>query len=245
MERYGLIGHPVSHSFSPDYFNKKFRAEKRNARYQAFDLPDIAQLPALLKKFPDLKGLNVTIPHKENVLPFLDALSEDANTIGAVNCIALRGGKLLGFNTDWTGFWHSLQPLLRPSHRAALILGSGGASKAVQFALSKNKLSFQIVSRQCGTGLLSYADIDARIVAAHQLVINTTPLGMHPDENAAPPFPYALLGKEHLLYDLIYRPAETLFLKEGIAAGAAIKNGMEMLELQALESWRIWQEEAE
>lgn len=238
---YGLIGHPVSHSFSPDFFNEKFKREKIPAAYRAFDLPDIRQLPALIAQYPELKGLNVTIPHKENVQAYLDDLSADAKAIGAVNCIAIRQGKLTGYNTDWMGFWESLAPLLQPWHRQALILGSGGASKAVQYALKQHGISFQVVSRSKKEGALPYEALDEKLLQSHTLLIQTTPLGMWPDVAAAPPLPYHLLGKNHLLYDLIYTPAETLFLQKGKAAGARIKNGLEMLELQALASWQIWQ----
>lgn len=238
-----MIGHPVSHSFSPDFFNSQFKRDNIDAYYGAFDLSDIAMLPQLMKRHPGLKGLNVTLPHKEKVIPFLQELTDAARDIGAVNCIAIHPNKLLGHNTDWIGFLESLKPLLKPWHQQALILGTGGASKAVQYALRKNNIPFQLVSRNATADEINYAALDRSVLKSHTLLINTTPLGMFPDIHSCPPIPYELLTPQHLLYDLIYTPAETLFLQQGKARGATIKNGLEMLEIQARESWRIWTKE--
>lgn len=187
----------------------------------------------------------MTIPHKESVIDFLTRLSPEAQAIGAVNCIAIGAdGQLTGHNTDWLGFWQSLQPLLQPQHKRALVFGTGGASKAVQYALQQNGIAFTLVSRSSGKNSIAYDQVTEGLLRENLLLINTTPLGMWPDVHASLPLPYQLLTARHLLYDLIYTPRETLFLQQGKAAGAAVKNGLEMLELQALESWRIWTEEA-
>lgn len=237
---YGIIGFPLQTTFSPDYFNAKFKDLGIDAMYKKFPLEHMAQLPSLIKEYPDLKGLNVTIPHKQHVIPYLDSLDTTAATIGAVNCIQIKEGKLKGFNTDVTGFKASLQPLLQPQHDKALILGTGGASKAVAYALQQLDIPFQFVSREKKEGPLTYSELDTAIVSSHKLIINTTPLGMHPKEHSAPDIPYHAVGAGHLLYDLVYSPAETLFLAKGKAQGAAIKNGYEMLILQAEAAWAIW-----
>lgn len=235
---YGLIGYPLSHSFSPAYFNNKFSAGGIDARYDAYAIPSIADLTALLRDNPQLKGLNVTIPYKEQVLPLLDEIDVAAREIGAVNCIKIEGGKLIGYNTDHIGFAESLKPVLQPHHTHALILGTGGAAKAVIYALKQLGIKHKIVSRTCGD--MQYADIDEEIMNRYKIVINTTPLGMYPAIEAAPEMPYQYWGKEHLLYDLVYNPEETLFLQKGKQKGATIKNGYEMLILQAEASWQIW-----
>jgi len=243
MKVFGLIGYPLSHSFSKGFFAEKFQKEGINdCIYENFSLEDISQFPALLEQQPDLRGLNVTIPYKEAVLPWLDELSPAAEQIKAVNCIQFHEGIRIGFNTDVMGFKRSLQPLLKPHHTNALVLGTGGAAKAVMFVLQELNIPYTVVSRRAHDGVITYNMLDKDIMTAHTIIINTSPLGMYPQVDAAPPIPYELITKHHLLYDLIYNPAETLFLKQGAAKGAAIKNGHEMLVLQAEASWDIWNE---
>jgi shikimate dehydrogenase len=237
---YGLIGYPLTHSFSPGYFNSKFEREGINAVYKAFPLPDINDLPALIRNEPALAGLNVTIPYKQQVIAFLDELDEVAAEIRAVNCVDLRGGRLRGYNTDAAAFEQSLIPLLRSWHDHALVLGSGGVSKAVQYVLGKLGIRYLVISRDRREGGISYGEINDDIMQRFPLIINTTPVGMSPHMNEAPQIPYEFLTDRHLLFDLIYNPDETQFLAKGKAQGAAIKNGLEMLHLQAEESWRIW-----
>ena len=240
MKLYGLIGYPLSHSFSPGYFNDKFLKEKIDASHKAFPLKAITELPDLIAAYPNLCGLNVTIPYKEQVLPYLDNLTDAAKAIGAVNCIQFLDGKLIGHNTDAPGFWAAIHPLLKPYHRNALVLGTGGASKAVVYALSQAGISVTNVSRIASANTLTYEEIDAAIFAQHLLIINTTPIGMSPHIDAYPPLPYHLLTNNHLLYDLVYNPAETLFLKKGKEHGAQVANGYDMLINQADASWDIW-----
>ena len=237
---FGLIGFPLTHSYSPKYFNEKFYREGINADYRAFELTDILEFPSLLKDHPELKGLNVTIPYKQQVIPFLDGLSDAAMQINAVNCIDIRDGKLIGYNTDVVGFEKSLHPLLQPSHKKALILGTGGASKAVQYVLSKLNIEFLLVSRSKRQGTITYHDLDEEMIRENLLIINTTPLGMSPNTDSCPDIPYDAISKDHLLYDLIYNPEYTEFLNKGKAKGATIKSGEEMWHLQAEASWEIW-----
>ncbi|MCB0696188.1 MAG: shikimate dehydrogenase [Chitinophagaceae bacterium] len=237
---YGLIGYPLEHSFSPAYFSDKFRLENLNAEYRTFPISAIEDLPILLQQYPRLKGLNVTIPYKETVLSFLDALDPDAAVIGAVNCISFAGGKKTGYNTDVIGFRNSLSPLLQPYMTHALVLGSGGASKAVKFVLQQLGIDYNVVSRTKNTGYITYKDVDARMITENTLIVNTTPLGMYPTINDRPGIPYEALTNRHLLFDLIYNPEATLFLQSGAKHGAMIKNGKEMLQLQAEASWTIW-----
>lgn len=237
---YGLIGYPLSHSFSPGYFKEKFAKVEIDAVYRLFPLANIKELPQLLAKYPSLSGLNVTIPYKEQVIPFLDDIDNAAKAIGAVNCIKISNGQLKGYNTDVIGFEHSLAPLLQPQHTKALVLGTGGAAKAVAYVLGKLNINYQLVSSSDKTGTIAYRDISTDTIEEHKLIINTTPLGMHPNTDACPDIPYSALGETHLLYDLIYNPEETTFLKKGNAQGATTKNGYEMLVLQAEASWDIW-----
>ncbi len=237
---FGLIGYPLGHSFSPAYFQEKFGREGIDASYEAFPLPQIGALPELLHARPGLRGLNVTIPYKEAVLPLLDALHPDAAAIGAVNCIAIRNGQLTGYNTDWIGFAESLAAWLGPLPRRALVLGTGGASKAVLFALQRLGIEAATVSRTRKKADYGYGELSPDRLRAHPLVVNTTPLGTAPDVDAAPPLPYAALTPEHALYDLVYNPPETRFLREGAQRGAAVKNGYEMLVRQAEAGWTIW-----
>ena len=240
MKQYGLIGYPLTHSFSPDFFNQKFRLENIAAQYKAFPLSTLYSFEALLAEHPNLSGLNVTIPYKTSIIPFLDELSDAAEKIGAVNCIQFAQGRLIGHNTDYIGFAESLKPLLQAKHQSALILGTGGASKAVAYALTELSIPYQYVSGT-DSSALQYAAINQEILAAHQIIINTTPLGMFPESDTCPALPYHLLNENHLVYDLIYNPEQTKFLAAAAAQGALTKNGSEMLYIQAEKSWAIWQ----
>ena len=238
---YGIIGWPLLHTFSPDYFNEKFAAAAIDARYEKFPIEQIESFPELIAAHPDLCGLNVTIPHKTAVIAYLNELSEDACAMNAVNCIAVKDGKLKGYNTDWIGFSNSLKPLLKPHHKKALVLGSGGAAKAIVYSLRKLAIEFRIVSRGNEPFALKYKDLDEKLMNEHQLIINTTPLGMPPHEEKAPLIPYHLLSEKHLLYDIVYsKSGLTPFLISGQQYGAAIKDGLEMLHLQAEASWDVW-----
>lgn len=237
--QFGIIGKALTHSFSPRYFHERFVAQELDLHYQAFPLESIDLLPALLAEQKQLRGLNVTIPYKSSVIPFLDSISEAAQQIGAVNCIRIQEGRLYGHNTDVYGFTESLKPLLKPDHQQALILGNGGSAKAVKAGLQALSIPYRVVSRS-GGGDYSYTQLSTALIADYTLIINTTPLGMFPDTAAAPDIPYAGIGSRHLLYDLIYNPEETIFLQQGRAQGAATKNGSEMLLLQAERSWELW-----
>ncbi|GAB3027047.1 shikimate dehydrogenase [Niabella terrae] len=240
MRLFGLIGMPLSQSFSKKYFTEKFaQAGISDTVYELFPLDAITQLPALLEQYPHLEGLNVTIPYKEKVRAYLDSEDAPAAAIGAVNCIKIEAGRLKGYNTDAPAFRHSLLPLLQPHHSRALILGTGGAAKAVHWVLQEMGIETAYVSRSPDKGY-TYTQLDAGLMAAHTLIINCTPLGSFPKTETAPPIPYELLTARHYLYDLVYNPAETLFLKRGAVQGAAVKNGYEMLAGQAELSWEIW-----
>ena len=243
MSAYGLIGYPLSHSFSPAYFEKKFAALNRNDSYALFPLQDIQALPALIKAHPELVGLNVTIPYKKAVIPFLDDIDATAQAIGAVNGISISHGKLFGFNTDWIGFSKSISPLLKENKSyKALVLGTGGASKAVQFALSQLQIPYQLVSRNTTAHALSYEALSPSIIKEHTLLINTTPVGMYPNTSACPLPNTDALCEKHIVIDLIYNPSETSLLQKAAAQGAIIKNGYEMLCLQADACWEKWQQ---
>jgi len=244
---FGLLGKNIEYSFSRGYFSKKF--EKLNLqqyKYVNFDLQKIADFSSIIKKDSEsIAGINVTIPYKQEVLQYLDLLDETAQEIGAVNTIKFqKNGQLKGYNSDVVGFEKSLLPLLEKHHKNALILGTGGASKAVAFALKKNNIKFKFVSRNSqGLDLLSYQDITKEIIEKYSIIINSTPVGTTPNVDKSPNIPYQFITEKHLLYDLIYNPEVTQFLSKGRANGAIIKNGYEMLQLQAEESWRIWNEE--
>jgi shikimate dehydrogenase len=241
MRLFGLIGYPLTHSFSKKFFSEKFDQEGiADCRYELFSIPAIDQLTEILAAHPDLAGLNVTIPYKEQVLPFLQAQDEVVNEIGACNCILVHKGHLKGFNTDVTGFERSLGQKLLPHHRRALVLGTGGASKAVRYVLRKAGIEYLSVSRTPRDGEIGYADLTATVMKEHQLIINTTPVGTYPNVEHAPPIPYDLVTSKHYLYDLVYNPEKTIFLQRGEEKGAATKNGYDMLVVQAEESWRIW-----
>ena len=242
MKRYGVIGFPLSHSFSPGYFKEKFKKEGiKDSSYEAYPLETIEELPALLKRIPELQGLNVTIPYKRSVYKFLDDSSSIPAGLNSCNCISINAGKLQGFNTDVTGFELSFIKKLKPYHKYALVLGNGGAAAAVCFVLGKLDIKYKLVSRVLHKGSsLTYADLNATIIEEHQVIINTTPLGMYPNIDDYPPIPYEYISSGHYLFDLIYNPEKTQFLKKGEQQGALIQNGMEMLILQAEESWNIW-----
>ena len=248
MNLYGLIGFPLTHSFSKRYFTDKFVREKiKESSYELFEMSSLDGLPALLKKKTELRGLNVTIPFKKDVIPYLDDLDDaSAERIGAVNTIKIYAdGSTKGFNTDYYGFRQSLEEWLdkrgeKCSNFKALVLGNGGAAKAVLVALQDLHMEYILVSRQKSDDSIPYESITEDIMSSHLLIINTTPLGMFPKTDECPAIPYDLLTKKHYLYDLVYNPAETLFLKKGIEKGAVIQNGLKMLELQAEKAWEIW-----
>lgn len=244
MDKYGLIGVSLGHSFSIDYFNEKFQNENINAEYINFEIPAIDNLREILNTNPELKGLNVTIPYKEQVIKFLDSMSPEAKAIGAVNVIRVEhnGSKttLKGFNSDAIGFTRSIEPLLERYHKRALILGTGGAAKAVDYGLKSLGLETKFVSREKVLNGLTYDDLSPKIIRKFNVIINCTPLGMYPKMDQCPDLPYEAMDSHNLLYDLIYNPDETLFMKKGREHGATVKNGLEMLLLQAFASWEFW-----
>lgn len=243
MKTFGLVGKHIQHSFSPTYFANKFKKEGiKNCRYQLFPLSTIEEIQPLLLEEKTLIGLNVTIPYKQVVLPFLQALSPQAKEIGAVNTIKIEQGKLTGYNTDVYGFQTALEEVIRPLQRQskALVLGTGGASKAVVYALEQLGIPYQYVSRNKGKNLITYDELNTALVQQHLLIINTTPLGMSPQIDQYPPLPYAAIGEQHLLFDLVYNPLQTTFMKKGLANGATVTNGLKMLHLQAEKAWEIW-----
>lgn len=240
MKLYGLIGYPLSHSFSKNYFSQKFLKEGiTDSVYELFPIEAIEQFPMLLQAYPNLCGLNVTIPYKEKVLPYLHHVSKEVKEIGACNCIKIEKGELYAYNTDVIGFEKSLLPLLQTHHTKALILGTGGAAKAVAWVLNKLNIEYMFVSRKSGDAL-TYEELNASFLNTYSVIINTTPVGMQPNGNTKPSLPYDAIGKKHLCYDLVYNPSKTVFLQMAEANGAVIKNGSDMLEFQAEESWRIW-----
>lgn len=235
MKTYGLIGYPLSHSFSKNFFTKKFEIEKINANYINIEIENLN----LFKKFiikNNLSGVNVTSPFKSKIINYLDFIEDSAKKIGAVNTIKIVDDKLYGYNTDIIGFEKSILPLL-DNRKYALILGNGGASKAIQFVLNKLKINLKIVSRN---SCFDYSDINEEFINTVDIIINTTPLGTYPKINTAPDLPYSLLNSKHLLFDLVYNPKLSLFLKKGIKQNSMVKNGLEMLHIQADESWKIW-----
>ncbi len=242
MKLLGLIGYPLSHSFSKKYFTGRFEEWKlTDHSYELFAIEQIEMFPALIKTWPDLVGLNVTIPYKQVVMEYLDDLDAAAADIGAVNTIKFVDGRLIGYNSDVYGFEHSLLPLLREDvDSSALVLGSGGASRGVVWVLKKLGIPYQIVSRKDKKDYIHYDDVDTRMIADHKLIINTTPLGMTPNADSCPVLPYEALTHHHVLYDLVYNPTSTLFMQHGLDAESTVKNGLEMLHLQADRSWEIW-----
>ena len=241
---YGLIGYPLTHSFSQNYFNQKFRNENIDAEYVNFEIPDIGDLMEVISENPNLHGLNVTIPYKEQVIPYLDEIDDDAAQIGAVNVIKFIRNKnsviFKGYNSDIIGFCDSIAPLLTPNRNKALILGTGGAAKAVYHGLKKLGVEPIYVSRNKQEGMLTYGELTNDIMAEYKVIVNTTPLGMYPRMDECPNIPYQCLTKEHLCYDLLYNPDVTLFMKRAEENGAEVKNGLEMLLLQAFAGWNIW-----
>lgn len=244
MDKYGIIGHPLGHSFSRSFFNEKFQNENIDAEYINFDIQNIDELPEILASNPELRGLNVTIPYKEKVLSFLDYISVEARAIGAVNVIRVdhKGDDVLlkGYNSDVIGFTKSIEPLLEKFHKKALVLGTGGAAKAVDYGLKSLGLETVRVSRFERPGTIQYKNIDADVVKEYNVIVNCTPCGMYPNYNECPELPYEALDSHNILYDLIYNPDQTLFLKKGKEQGALTKNGLEMLLLQAFASWDFW-----
>lgn len=246
MRLFGLLGFPLSHSFSVKYFTEKFNNEGIiDCVYQNFEIPDINALPDIIAQNSNLVGLNVTIPYKEQVIPFLDELSTEAQKIGAVNTIQIvrnnKGVKLIGHNTDCYGFHQSLKPLLQLNHHKALILGTGGAAKAVEYVLKNLGLEVLYVSRNANKiNELNYSDLEGDVFKKFKVIINSTPLGLYPKIEECPEIPYELIEKDNLLYDLIYNPAETKFMSLGLKKGAMVQNGLAMLQLQAEKAWEIW-----
>lgn len=245
MDKYGLIGYPLGHSFSISYFNEKFDNENIDAKYSNFEIPSIDNLPEVLASNPELKGLNVTIPYKQQVIGYLDTLSPEAKTIGAVNVIRVshKGNKtiLKGFNSDVIVFTKSIEPMLTPLHRKALILGTGGASRAIDFGLKSLGLETLFVSRtHHDEKTITYDEVGAETVRLYNVIVNCTPCGMYPKTETCPDLPYSAMNENNILYDLIYNPDETLFMKRGAEYGANTKNGLEMLLLQAFASWEFW-----
>ncbi|WP_055445427.1 shikimate dehydrogenase family protein [Lacinutrix himadriensis] len=242
MRKFGLIGKNIDYSFSQTYFAAKFKTEEiTDASYQNFDLESITDFPALLED-TNIKGFNITIPYKELIIPYVDTLDKNAEKIGAINTIKFtKKGKLKGYNTDYYGFKNAILPHLKPQHTAALILGTGGASKAIAYALKKLNITYTYVSRSATKeNQITYQQLTEQIVKNHTVIVNCTPLGTYPDINACPDIPYKAITEKHLLFDLIYNPEETTFLKYGKKKNATIINGYKMLQLQAEKSWKIW-----
>jgi len=246
MDKYGIIGFPLGHSFSRDFFTEKFAREGIDAQYLNFEIPDVAMLKDVLRDNPELRGLNVTLPHKQAVIPLLDELSDEAREIGAVNVIKIsqlsncKIVKLKGFNSDIIGFTESIKPLLKSHHKRALVLGTGGASKAICVGLKRLGIEWKYVSRTPHEGIITYKDITAETLQEYTVVVNCSPVGMFPKEDEAPAIPYEYLTSKHLLFDCVYNPEDTLFMQRGRAQSATVKNGLEMLCLQAIASWNFW-----
>jgi len=241
MKQYGLVGKNISYSFSKNFFSEFFRKHKLDCSYENFDLQTIDELQTIVSQNPNLAGLNVTIPYKEQIIPFLDELDDETLEIGAVNTIKFDAqGKMKGFNTDHFGFSKSLLEQGNELPASALVLGTGGASKAVAFALNKLAIPFQIVSRKEGQNTINYNQLTEKLVSENLLIINCTPLGTFPEISQFPDIPYSGIGAKHLLFDLIYNPEKTTFLQKGVARGAKIVNGAAMLHYQALRSWELW-----
>ena len=248
MNTYGLIGYPLGHSFSRKFFTEKFATEGIDAQYLNFEIPSIEEFPEIIKNNPTLRGLNVTIPYKQQVMQYLDDISEEAKAIGAVNVVKCQLSTvncqlhLTGYNSDVIGFVESIKPLLKPHHKKALILGTGGASKAIRYGLEK-KLGMKtlFVSRSAREGMITYEEVTAEVLKEYEVIVNCSPVGMYPHVDECPALPYEAMNENNLLYDLVYNPLETLFMKKGAAQGATVKNGLEMLHLQAIASWEFWE----
>ena len=277
MTTYGLIGYPLGHSFSRKFFTEKFEKEGIDAQYLNFEIPSIEEFPEIIKNNPELRGLNVTIPYKQQVMQYLDEISEEAKAIGAVNVVRIERpspqptpimgretmrnagnkpdglpikgdmseglrGSLIGYNSDVIGFVESIRPLLKAHHKKALILGTGGASKAIRYGLEK-KLGMKtlFVSRSAREGMITYEEVTAEVLKEYEVIVNCSPVGMYPHVDECPALPYEAMNENNLLYDLVYNPLETLFMKKGAEQGATVKNGLEMLHLQAFASWKFWE----
>ena len=241
MAIYGLLGKNISYSFSKGFFTRKFETENRKDSYENFDIESIEEFPKILQEIKKLRGFNVTIPYKESIIPFLDKLDNEAEKIGAVNTVKIKkSGELVGYNTDHYGFAKSLEPFIPFQNKTALVLGTGGASKAIKYVLDTFQFQYQTVSRTKSSHTITYQEINQEIIENYCLIINCTPLGTFPEVDAYPKIPYHLLSKQHILFDLIYNPPQTEFLKRGFAAGARVCNGLSMLEHQANKSWAIW-----
>lgn len=241
MKKYGLIGYPLGHSFSKDFFEKKFLREGIiNSQYDLYPIEDVNDFKKILAENENIRGLNVTIPHKVNIIPLLDELHDTAKQVGAVNTIKIINGKTIGYNTDTWGFAKSLFPEITAFKSNALILGNGGASKAVQYVFNKLSISYKIVGRNKETSDYLYSDLNRKIIDEVGIIVQTTPVGMYPNIHETLEIPFEALSANHYCIDLVYNPEETLFLKKSKAAGAIVKNGMQMLIEQAEESWRIW-----
>jgi len=245
MNLYGLIGFPLKHSFSKKYFDEKFAKENiSDSEYKLFPISSLKELPSLIKNNPNLVGLNITIPYKEEVLNYIDNKDEIVKSVGATNTIKIKRESnrisLKAFNTDVLGFENSIKPLLKEHHKNALILGSGGASKAAEHVLRQLGIEFLVVSRNPSSMQISYQDLNEKLVTNYSLIINSTPIGTFPNISEYPNIPFEFLTNKHLLFDMVYNPSETMFLKKAKEMGANIKNGLEMLQLQAEESWKIW-----
>lgn len=240
MRHYGLIGRHLAHSFSANFFRVKFENERIDADYTLIEMEDIASIREVVAE-RELSGFNVTIPYKESIIPYLDELSQEAKAVGAVNCVVVRGGRLIGYNTDITGIEASLEWMDVDMNARALVLGTGGASKAVQYVCKKYNLSFSTVSRDKERGDYCYDMLNSEIMARHTVIINATPVGMSPNKESAPVLPYEAIGAEHKVFDLIYNPAATELLRRTKERGAATMNGILMLQTQAIASWHIWQ----
>lgn len=245
MEAYGLVGHPLGHSFSAGYFAEKFAREGIDATYTNFDFADISQLTSLIAENENLRGVNVTIPYKQAVIPLLDELNAEACEIGAVNVVRIARNadgtiRTKGYNSDVIGFVESLRPLLQSHHRRALVLGTGGASKAIVYGLKQLGIAPTYVSRTKRPDVLTYEELTSEVLSAHHVIVNCSPVGMYPHVDEAPDMPYHLLTPQHLCYDLVYNPLETTFMKLASAQGAVVKNGLEMLHLQAEAAWKMW-----
>ncbi len=246
MKLYGLIGYPLGHSFSKKYFSEKFQREGLiDCRYELFPIPSIKDLPLVINSNPFLKGLNVTIPYKQQVLEYVTETTDPVKDIGAANTIKFVGDKLIAYNTDVIGFENSFIKKLKPAHKKALVLGTGGSSKAIQYVLKKLNINFLLVTRshQPSPGIINYSMIDETIMNDYRVIINCTPVGMYPNDKEYPQLPYQFISEKHYLFDLIYKPEKTLFLKKGEQMGAVVQNGYEMLIIQAEESWKIWKED--
>ena len=243
MDKYGIIGYPLGNSFSRGFFTEKFAREHIEAQYMNFEIPNVEMLRDVLNENPELRGLNVTLPYKTAVIPLLDELSDDARNIGAVNVIRVRNGYLKGFNSDIIGFMGSIRPLLQPHHKKALILGTGGASRAIRVGLTQLGLQWKHVSRSAREDMFTYSELSPEILHEYEVIVNCSPVGMYPHVDESPAIPYESLTDRNLLFDCVYNPESTQFMQRGAQQGATVKNGLEMLHLQAIASWEFWNSE--